>query len=105
MSNEPQIKFVAEIRQVKTMADYTANVTLNISERDIDAAAQLLKLQGAEAQVTVTIIATDDERGESFAADYSNFGKMISTIHNAQVLATTNGETAPSNHDGNNHDN
>jgi hypothetical protein len=40
------VEFVAEVRQVKTMADGTANVTLNLPEYCIDQAAWFLKHQG-----------------------------------------------------------
>jgi len=40
------VEFVAEVRQVKTMADGTANVTLNLPEYCIDQAAWFMKHQG-----------------------------------------------------------
>ena len=40
------VEFVAAVRQVKTMADGTANVTLNLPEYCIDQAAWFMKHQG-----------------------------------------------------------
>lgn len=37
------IKFECEIRQVKTMADHTVNVTLNIPEYNVEASVELLR--------------------------------------------------------------
>lgn len=44
--NEPvAVKFIAEIRQTKNMADHTYNVTLNLPEYHGDEAAWFLKNQ------------------------------------------------------------
>ena len=40
------VEFFAEIRQVKTMADHTVNVTFNLPENCSDQAAWFLKHQG-----------------------------------------------------------
>lgn len=40
------VEFVAEVRQVKTMADHTVNVTLNLPEYCISQAAWFLSNQG-----------------------------------------------------------
>ncbi len=40
------VEFVAEIRQVKTMADHTVNVTLNLPEYCVQQAAWFMQHQG-----------------------------------------------------------
>lgn len=40
------VEFVAEVRQIKSMADGTANITLNLPEYCVDQAAWFLKHQG-----------------------------------------------------------
>lgn len=45
MSDEIAVKFIAEIRQTKNMADHTYNVTLNLPEYHGDEASWFLKNQ------------------------------------------------------------
>jgi hypothetical protein len=40
------VEFVAEVRQVKTMADHTVNVTLNLPEYCVSQAAWFMQHQG-----------------------------------------------------------
>lgn len=45
MSEPVSVKFVAEVRQTKNMADHTYNVTLNLPEYHGEEASWLLKHQ------------------------------------------------------------
>lgn len=45
------VEFVAEIRQVKTMADHTVNVTLNLPEYCIEQAAWFMQHQGEMVRI------------------------------------------------------
>jgi hypothetical protein len=50
------IEFIAEVRQVKTMADYSANLTLNIPEPYKPAAMEKFsKWQGKMVQVIAVV--------------------------------------------------
>lgn len=50
------IEFVAEVRQIKTMADYSANLTLNIPEPYKPAAMEKFsKWQGKMVQVIAVV--------------------------------------------------
>ena len=46
MSDTVAVEFVAEIRQVKTMADHTVNVVLNLPEYCVKQAAWFMQHQG-----------------------------------------------------------
>ncbi len=58
------VEFVAEVRQVKTMADGTANVTLNLPEYCIDQAAWFMKHQG-EMVKSICEVVINKENGTS----------------------------------------
>ena len=50
------IEFIAEVRQIKTMADYSANLTLNIPEPYKPAAMEKFsKWQGKMVQVIAVV--------------------------------------------------
>lgn len=53
------VEFVAEIRQVKTMADHTVNVTLNLPEYCIDQVSELLKHHGWQVQGVIEFVNQD----------------------------------------------
>lgn len=55
MSEPVAIKFTAEVRQTKTMADHTYNVTLNIPEYHGDEASWFLKHQLELVECVVVI--------------------------------------------------
>lgn len=55
------ILFDCEIRQVKTMADYSVNLTLNIPEYNKDQAAELLKHILDFARVAIQIETKSDQ--------------------------------------------
>ena len=46
MDNVKAIEAIAEVRQVKTMADFTVNVTLNLPENCKEQAKKFLDWQG-----------------------------------------------------------
>lgn len=55
---KPEVKAVeirAEVRQIKTMADHTANVTLNIPEDCIEQVKVLLGWVGLEVKAVIAI--------------------------------------------------
>lgn len=54
------VEFVAEIRQVKTMADHTVNVILNLPENCVQQAAWFMQHQGDMVR-SVTGIEVDDK--------------------------------------------
>lgn len=58
------VEFVAEVRQVKTMADGTVNVTLNLPEYCKPQAAWFMQHQGEMAQ-SVTALIIDDKSTEA----------------------------------------
>ena len=45
------IQFMAEVRQVKTMADHSANLTVNIPEDFIEAAKLFIGWQGDQVEI------------------------------------------------------
>ncbi len=53
------VEFVAEVRQIKTMADHTINITLNIPEYCTEQAKKLLDWLADEVKV---IIVSPDSR-------------------------------------------
>ena len=53
MTEPVAVQFRAEIRQVKTMADFTANVILNIPEDCREQAKKLIDWLGDEADVVI----------------------------------------------------
>lgn len=61
------MKLEAEVRQVKTMADMTVNVTLNLPEYHIAEAQQLLAMVGDMVVVVIQLagseLADDKDRG------------------------------------------
>lgn len=58
MAEEPvAVKFEAEVRQVKTMADFTVNVTLNLPEYCREQAKELIDWQGDVIQVAAVNMA------------------------------------------------
>lgn len=60
MSDAIAVKFIAEVRQTKTMADHTYNVTLNLPEMHGEEAAWFLKRQ-LEIVECVVVIKPDSE--------------------------------------------
>lgn len=52
----------AEIRQVKTMADFTINLTLNLEEGCIEQAKKLLEWQGDIIRAIIVHEVTNDGR-------------------------------------------
>lgn len=67
------VEFVAEVRQVKTMADHTVNLTLNLPEYCVKQAAWFMQHQG-EMMKGVSILvdnrATDDNESERAGSNY-----------------------------------
>ena len=49
------IKFECELRQVKTMADHSVNLTLNLPEYHSGAAAELIRYIGQMAQAVLVV--------------------------------------------------
>jgi hypothetical protein len=56
--------FEAEVRQVKTMADMTVNVTLNLPEYQMAEAQQLMAMIGDMVRVEIKLAITGDKRDE-----------------------------------------
>lgn len=56
------VEFVAEVRQVKTMADHTVNVTLNLPEYCGDQSAWFLKYHGSQVRCIV-VLAIEEHHG------------------------------------------
>lgn len=66
MSDAVAVEFVAEIRQVKTMADHTVNVVLNLPEYCVKQAAWFMQHQGEMAQsVSELLINNTDTEAKS----------------------------------------
>jgi hypothetical protein len=64
------VEFVAEVRQVKTMADHTVNLTLNMPEYCVQQAAWFLQHQGGMIQcVSLLQALTNDEDGHEEQID------------------------------------
>jgi hypothetical protein len=49
------IEAVAEVRQIKTMSDFTVNVTLNIPENCKEQAKKLIDWQGKLVRIVVVL--------------------------------------------------
>jgi hypothetical protein len=66
MSDTVAVEFVAEIRQVKTMADHTVNVVLNLPEYCVKQAAWFMQHQGemVKSVSEVYLINREDQNGE-----------------------------------------
>ena len=67
------VEFVAEVRQVKTMADHTVNVTLNLPEYCVKQAAWFMQRQGEmikSVSILVDGTATDDNESERTGSNY-----------------------------------
>lgn len=56
------VEFVAEIRQVKTMADHTVNVTLNLPEYCVQQAAWFMQNQGSMIKGVSLLQSLTDEQ-------------------------------------------
>jgi hypothetical protein len=60
--SEPQvIRFNFQVRQVKSMADHSVNVTLNLPEYCQEQAGQLLKLIDAFGEAALVLLDKDDK--------------------------------------------
>lgn len=73
MSDEVKaVEFVAEIRQVKTMADHTVNVTLNLPEYCKAQAAWFLSNQGSMVKSISVLVDdnTENDRKEQTEQNY-----------------------------------
>lgn len=77
------VEFVAEIRQVKTMADHTFNLTLNLPEYNDAQAAWFLQHHGAQVQgmavlhvmrLKEEVTLTDDQ--EAAESQYKRAGSL-----------------------------
>lgn len=66
MSDAVAVEFVAEIRQVKTMADHTVNVVLNLPEYCVKQAAWFMQHQGemVKSASLLQAVTNDEERYE-----------------------------------------
>ena len=67
------VEFVAEIRQVKTMADHTVNVVLNLPEFCVSQAACFMQHQGDMIKGVSILVdgkATDDNESERTRSNY-----------------------------------
>lgn len=67
------VEFVAEIRQVKTMADHTVNVTLNLPEYCVAQAAWFMQHQGDMVKSISTIGVEIDDNGRIPNKSESNY--------------------------------
>lgn len=57
------MKFEAEVRRIRTMADMTVDVTFNLPEYQIDAAKELLAMIGDLVAIDCQIIGTKLDDG------------------------------------------
>lgn len=67
------VEFVAEVRQVKTMADHTVNLTLNLPEYCVKQAAWFMQHQGEMIKgvsILVDGTAIDDNESERTRSNY-----------------------------------
>ena len=67
------VEFVAEVRQVKTMADHTVNLTLNLPEYCVKQAAWFMQHQGEMIKgvsILVDGTAMDDNESERTRSNY-----------------------------------
>ena len=67
------VEFVAEVRQVKTMADHTVNLTLNLPEYCVKQAAWFMQHQGEMMKGVPILVdnrATDDNESERIGSNY-----------------------------------
>ena len=67
------VEFVAEVRQVKTMADHTVNLTLNLPEYCVKQAAWFMQHQGEMIKGVSILIdgtAIDDNESERTRSNY-----------------------------------
>ena len=55
------VEIRAEVRQVKTMADHSINVTLNLPEDCVEQAKVLLGWQGDEVIAVIENVTNDDD--------------------------------------------
>ena len=53
------VEFVAEIRQVKTMADHTANWVLNVPEYCVTQSAEVLKHHGWQVRGVIEFVSQE----------------------------------------------
>ena len=49
------IAFDAELRQVKTMADHTVNIVINIPEYHLDKAAELMLHTNEQVEIVIVV--------------------------------------------------
>ena len=68
MSDTVAVEFVAEIRQVKTMADHTVNVVLNLPEYCVKQAAWFIQHHG-EMVHSVSEVLLNKDNGTPKGAD------------------------------------
>ena len=67
------VEFVAEVRQVKTMADHTVNLTLNLPEYCVKQAAWFMQHQGEMIKGVLILVdnrAIDDNESERTGSNY-----------------------------------
>lgn len=63
MAEEPiAVRFEAEVRQVKTMADFTVNLTLNLPEYCREQSKQLIDWQGDVIQLVAVNMSKAPEK-------------------------------------------